>query len=274
MNYREFLKDYYDHSKKMNANFSHRSFALKAGFLSSNFLYLIINGKRNLTKDFIPKFASAIGLNKREQQYFDALVSFNQAKNNDAKRYYLEILSTFKKDKTGKLLNDVQYKYISTWYYPVIRELVSLPHFKESPTWIKQQLGGMVSGKQAKESIEMLISLGLLQRDKNGKLFQVDAHVITNDEVTHAAAYTFHQQMLSLAKHILASTNGDGREISGITMAISGKQFHELKRRIHEFEDTILKYLTDNPDIPEDIYQVNVQFFPITNVKKGKVSHE
>ena len=60
--YREYLKDYYEHSKDTKDNFSYRYFAQKAGFASSNFLYLIIHGKRNLTKDYIPNFGKALGL--------------------------------------------------------------------------------------------------------------------------------------------------------------------------------------------------------------------
>lgn len=268
--YREFLRDYYDHSKKTNKNFSYRYFAHKAGFSSSNFLYLIIEGKRNITKDCVPKFSKVIGLNKKEQQYFDALISFNQAKNSEAKRYYLELLHNLRKDKTGTLLNDEQYEYISNWHYPVIREMVTLPHFEEKLSWIRKQLGDRVTRKQVREALDTLIRLGLLGRDDKGRLVQTDTHLITEDEVTHAAAYTFHQQMLSMAKDVLAKTNGDKREISGVTMAISEKQFKEIKRRIQEFEDSILKYLSDDPDVPEEVFQLNMQLFSVMNNGNGR----
>lgn len=268
-NYRDFLKDYYDSSKENNKNFSYRYFAKKAGFTSSNFLYLVIHGKRNLTKDYVPKFASAMGLSKLEQRYFEALTSFNQAKSPEAKRYYLELLYNLKRNQTGKLLNDQQYEYISNWYYPVIREMVLLPSFKENPTWIRKELGGRVSTRQIRDALETLIRLDLVRRNEEERLVQTDQHVVTEEEVMHAAAHSFHQQMLSLAKEVLKTVAGDEREISGVTMALSPKQFKEIKRMIHEFEDKILNYLSTDPDMPEKVYQINMQLFPVTG-QKGK----
>lgn len=268
--YREFLRDFYNHSKETNPNFSYRYFARKADLSSPNYLHMVINGERNLTKNITPKFSKAIGLNRKEQQYLDALVSFTHSKNNEAKRYYLELLQNLRKDKTGTLLTEEQYEYISNWYYPVIRELVSLPYFKESPQWIKKMLMCKVKIRQVKEALETLIRLGLITRDEKGRLIQTDTHVVTEEEVNHTAIYKFHQQMLSLAKEVLAKGNGnDDLEISGVTMAVSKKQFYEVRRRIVEFEDSILRYLTDNPDVPESVFQMNIQLFKTVNGNNG-----
>lgn len=267
--YRKFLKDFYNQSKKANNAFSYRVFARKAGFSSSNFLYLIIEGKRNLTKEYILKFSNAIGLNNKEQQFFDALVSFNHAKDAEARRYYLELLYNLRKSKTGTLLTDAQYEFISTWYYPVIRELLALPDFKEDRAWIKKKLCNRVKGRQIDEAISTLIRLGLIQRDENRKLIPTEAHIITEDEVENVAAYKFHQQMLTLSKECLQQTEQHEREISGLTMAISEKVFQEVKRKIHEFEDEIIRLVANNEDDPERVYQLNLQLFPLTNGKNG-----
>jgi uncharacterized protein (TIGR02147 family) len=94
--YRRFLEDYYNHSKQLNRYFSYRFFARKANITSHNLLHYIINGKKNLTKDFLPKFAMAIGLNEREHRFFDILVSYNHSKDDDAKNYYWNLLQNLR----------------------------------------------------------------------------------------------------------------------------------------------------------------------------------
>lgn len=264
-NYRKFLKAYYDAQKNKNKGFSHRSFAQKAGYSSSNFLYLIIEGKRNLNRDYITKFSQAMGLTKKEQQYFETMVSFNQAATPEAKRYYLEILSTMSKKRTGTPLKDDQYEFISNWYYPVIRELVTLPHFTEDLNWIANRLHRKITPAQAKDAIRALLDIGLLKRDESGRLAQADTHLITDDEIFNTAAYSFHNQMIDMAKEMLNTIDGANREISGVTMSVSKKQFKEIKQRVQDFRDAILKYLTDNPEMPETVFQMNVQLFPIIN---------
>lgn len=268
-NYRDFLRDYYKHSKESNPNFSYRYFSQKAGCSSPNFLHLVIGGNRNLGKDYVPRFSSAMGLGKREQQFFDALVSFNQAKTPEAKRYYLELIHNLKRTRVGEPLEDGQYEFLSIWYYPVIREMVSLPHFEESATWIRARLSGKVTPGQINDAIASMLRLGLLKRNETGKLVQSDANLATDDEISHSASYSFHSQMLALAREILGSTPQDKREVSGITMAISQRQFNEIKSKVQEFENSVMQYLRDNPDVPDQVYHLGMNLLPITNTGSG-----
>lgn len=268
-NHREFLNDYYAHAKATTKNFSYRYFGMKAGFSSPNLLQRIIKGDRNLSKDFIPKFATAMGLSKTEQRYFDALVSFNQAKTPEAKRYYLELLHNLKKKSASQTITDDQYEFISRWYYPVIREMVVLPWFKEDPRLIRKHLGNRLKKRDIEEAIETLLRLGLLSRNESGRLIQSESNITTEPELTTTGAYVFHQQMLTLAKDALRNVPADQRNFSGVTMTISKKQLREIKAKIREFENSIVQYITDNPDIPESVFQMNMALFPCTTTSNG-----
>jgi uncharacterized protein (TIGR02147 family) len=107
----------------------------------------------------------------------------------------------------------------------------------------------------------------MLKRGEDSRLVQADANIVTEDEVQNAAAYTFHQQMLSVAKDALAKTAAEKREVSSMTMAVSAKQFDEIKRRIREFEDQIANYLNNEPQIPDTVCQLNMLLYPVMNPK-------
>jgi len=47
-------------------------------------------------------------------------------------------------------------------------------------------------------------------------------------------------------------------------MAVSEKQFSELRTMVREFENTVLKYLENNSDSSSAVYQLNFQLFPLT----------
>lgn len=271
--YRVYLKDFYAHRKSSNDNFSYRHFAKKAGFTSPNFLQLVINGKRNLTRDSVVKFSNALELNKKERFCFEALVFLNQSVDADVKRYYLELLHNLKNGKIGTMIRDDQFEYMSNWFFPVVRELVALPYFQEDPVWIRQQLGDRITTAQAKESIAKLLELNLITRDDKGRLLQVDDEITTGQEVRHIISHKFHQQMLSLAKETLSKIRSEKRDVSAMTMAVSEKQFAELKRMINEFEGSVARLLSSNPDVPNSVCQLNIQFFPLT-VEQGRVKDE
>lgn len=267
--YREFLKSYYSFAKESKRHFSHRKFAKKAGFATSNFLYLVMTGKRNLSMESVPGFAGAMELSKKEQHYFETLVSFNQAKTPQSKRYYLELLYGLKNPKIGATLNDDHFEFLANWHCSVIREMVMLHDFREDPFWIRKMLGERVPARRIRAAIDNMLKSGLLKRDERGRLVQADAHLATEAEVKSTAIVAFHQQMLELARDILGASSNEAREISGVTMAVSKKQFAEVKRMVQDFEHQVALYLGSNPDIPEAVYQLNMQLFPVAGELKG-----
>ena len=70
IDYRQFLKDLYDEKKRTTRFFSARYFAQKAGLSSASFLREFITGKKNLGKQTVEKFISAIELNGKEARFF------------------------------------------------------------------------------------------------------------------------------------------------------------------------------------------------------------
>ncbi len=93
LDYREYLNAMFLFRKKKDLSFSHRMFALKAGFKSSGFLKLVIDGKRNLTEDSIFKIAKAFELRENEYEYFKSLVYFNQSEEIEIKNFYYRKMS-------------------------------------------------------------------------------------------------------------------------------------------------------------------------------------
>ena len=97
-NYRLYLKDYFNEKKNKPGYFTHRFFAEKAGFSSPVFIKLVIDGKTNLSKKSVRKLISVLDLTDAEADYFDALVSFNQAKTHQTRQKYYAILRAINKD--------------------------------------------------------------------------------------------------------------------------------------------------------------------------------
>lgn len=54
--------------------------------------------------------------------------------------------------------------YHSTGYLPAIRELVLSPSFREDPEWIASTLRPPIKPIEARQALDTLLELGLLQR--------------------------------------------------------------------------------------------------------------
>ena len=261
-NYRAYLGDLYKLYKETKPHFSYRYFSQKAGFRSPNFLKLVIEGKRNLSPESVEKFAHALKLGKKEAEFFRVLVHLNQARTVGQKKIYAEQLMQFRPFRYIHPLRQDQYRYYADWYNIAIRELTTLPEFSEDPAWIARRLVPPISPQQAQKALDLLLQLGLLERDESGRLVQADAFISTGDEVTSTSVGNYHRKLIQMGAEALDRFPGPDRDISSVTMTLSEKNYREVKMLIQRFRKELLA-IADQDESPEGVYQVNFQLFPL-----------
>jgi uncharacterized protein (TIGR02147 family) len=271
LDYRLYLKNYYNQAKKANHNFSYRYFSRKVGVKAPNFLQWLIEGKRNLAKNTIPKVAKALKLNQKESEYFTNLVLFTQAKTINTKTGYFEKLLEIRKSFNAKQLEESQYEHYSNWYYEAIRELLKYIEFNPKPRYAYRNLGKMVcpaiTESQARKAIKQLLKLGLVFQDKNSIIKQSEDFITTGDEVNSFFVRKFHETMISLAKESQDRFQPEVRDVSSVTMSISDDCFALIKKEIRQMRKRVME-LVEMDNKPNNVYQLNFQFFPLVPKKK------
>jgi transcriptional regulator with XRE-family HTH domain len=115
----------FDESKKKNANWSQRAFALKIG-VSSGALSEILKGKRALSLQLKKKISAKLHFSPSEISAF-----FNDDLPKHLKAHQLEY---------AKLTTD-QFHLISDWWHYGILNLMNTKGFKPETQWIGNRLG-------------------------------------------------------------------------------------------------------------------------------------
>lgn len=274
-NYRFLLTDFYKIKKaKTSGRFSYRAFAKEAGFAASNYIQLIISEKKNISEAGIHGLAIAMGLTRRERDFFEVLVYFTQAATAQKKTFYFKRMCTFREFIAGQELIEDQYEYFSHWYYVAIRELVSLPGFDGNSKKIAKALGASITPSEAKEALDLLYRLGMIFRDKNKRWKLQDPHLKSSPEISSSMATQFHHEMITRALDGLRDP-APSREFNAITMAINSVQFEEIKTRCSQFWQEIQHYLADSAQekrsVPDRICQLNLQLFHLIPSKGDRV---
>ena len=106
IDYRLFLRDFYETSKKKNPTFSFQSFARKAHIASSGFLLHVMKGERNLTRPVMLNVAKAMRLTPEQTDYFENLVLFAQAKNQQEKDRSYDKIRTLRQCMNLKTIDE------------------------------------------------------------------------------------------------------------------------------------------------------------------------
>lgn len=268
LNYRQFLQDFYLSKKKVSPSYSYRVFVNKGDLGSPSHLKMVIDGSRNLTLNTIPKYINALGFKKKvESQFFELLVLYNQEANPDQKIHYFNEIMALKRKKGLSLLEKHQFDLLAQWFHVAIYVLVGLDSFKNDPEWLAEKLRKKVNSKQTQDALDSLEALKLIEKDENKGYKQTSGALSTADDLRHLSVYRYHKDMIELSINSLENDASEVREFNGVTLSISKDKLPQLKEKIRAFRKEINE-LTSNMPGADEVYQLNVQLFPLTEVKQ------
>jgi uncharacterized protein (TIGR02147 family) len=268
LDYRAFLRDYYNARKEKGRGFSYRSFSRKAGLKSPNYLKLVIDGGRNLSAAMAERFGIACGLGDDELRYFVDLVGFQQADTSSERSKFYSRLTGYQRYRAAHKLDVAHAAYYSAWYMPAIRELVARHDFREDAAWIAAQMIPAIAALDAQRALETLLELGLLVRSDDGSLKQADALLSTGPETRGVHIGNYHRSMMQHAIQSIDLVGAKDRDISSLTLCVGPNGLRVFKERIQRFRRELLE-LSALEDEPEQVVQINFQLFPLSRGREG-----
>jgi uncharacterized protein (TIGR02147 family) len=154
---------------------------------------------------------------------------------------------------------------ISDWYHYAILELTFTRGFSSDETWIARRLG--ISVSQAREAIERLIRLRLLERDSNGVLSKAHETITTaGHKITAPALRHYQRQILEKAVTSLDTVAIEQRCMHSITVPVTLPNIPLAKEMIREFARALCKTLENGE--PTEVYQLGIALYPVSTLSK------
>ncbi len=269
MNYREYLRDYYEERKAGSSPFSYRLFSEMAGFKAPNLLKLVIDGTRNLTKQSVLKFARALRLNRRDAEYFEDLVFFNQSETLEDKNEYLQRVMKVRGSNDPRKIEQSEYEYYSAWWHPVVRELVVAVDFGGDYKRLGAMVVPAISAADAQKSVELLVRLGFIRSNAAGRYEQAAATLSTGVRVRSVAVANYHREMMKLAAESIERFDAGTRDITSLTLGVSEQTRAIVVEKVRQFRRELLA-IAEAETHPQQVVQLNFQVFPLSKRFPGK----
>lgn len=266
--YRKYIGDFYKDQKSRYSYFSNRFFCKKAGISSPSLLKEVIDGKRNLTEKTIPKFIKGLGLTENSGKYFRALVLFNQSKGHTEKQQYLDLMHKLSREVKQHVIPVDHYAYYSKWYNPVIRELACIIDWQNNYRLLANSITPSITVQQARDSISLLEKMGFLEKKDNGTYIQKSPAITTGQEITSEGVRSLNKTLSSLGTEAIETFSPEERDITSLTIGINNKNYNLIKEEIKEFKKRIIR-IVDGDDKPNTVYNINMQFFPLSKTDKS-----
>lgn len=260
--YREFLHDMYMFLKKRNSAFSYRYIAQHTGASSAGWLPNIIKGRISLTSSYRVKLQKLLGLTRRECEYFELLVDYNQAGTHEEKVLILERLKSIKGIQPA-LVRKEHLDYLTKWYISAIRELLLIYPFKGELQELSEMIIPRLSIDEVREAVEVLQKTCMVKTGFDGYIRPCDNVIMKDPSVKTDLWKTYMISKIKLGIEAIENFSKELRDISEVYMPLSKDGFEIAKEEISKLRKKLL-VISDNDKKSDRVYQCTFQLFPLT----------
>ncbi len=271
--FRRYLHDYFSFKKIETAEsvrpYSYAHFSAAADIRSPNYLKLIIEGQRNLSKQMMTKFSKALGLNKAESEEFEALVLYGQAKTPAERNQHLKVLSEIRvrnKIKEGKIQSE-DYESVPSWVTWVLYTLSEQKNVSFDLENLKAIIGNKATLDEIRVSMGHLLERGELVKDsETGAVTKGRELMSGGQNVPVELVRKLQAELIYLGLESLFQDRPQDREFGALTLALTEKEFEALKFEVRQMRKRWSKDFSVNrkTEKGDRVFQINFQLFPIT----------
>ncbi|MBX2797991.1 MAG: TIGR02147 family protein [Myxococcales bacterium] len=269
VDFRAFLRDWFDFKKRRNPRFSHRSFARLAGQRSPSVLLHVMRGERNLSPANVTAFVQAMKLTEEEAEFFGLLVSLAQADSPKERERAGRRVASTRRFREARKVQGGGFEYLSHWYYPAIRELAHRSDFVADPEWVARTLCPSIQVDEAARALQVLFELDLLQERPDGTVTVTETTVVTEPEIVGVAVHNYHYGMLKLATEAIRRFHSDERQFSASTLLVPDHVLPELKKEALRFHERVLNLCDSDPGPHSRVHQLSVCLFPLSEPEES-----
>ena len=165
--------------------------------------------------------------------------------------------------RSAKLIDNDLYEYFAAWWNVAIREELNILDFTDDYDELAARIHPPITPQQARRSITLLLELGLIKPNENNALKPSHDFLTTNGLDNAKAVRTYQKMVLKLASQALDRMPPENRDISTLTISISKNCLEAIRERLSEVRHEIIELARQDAN-PEEVFQVNVEIFPLT----------
>jgi uncharacterized protein (TIGR02147 family) len=260
--YRKFISDWIGEQKHVRPKVTYRSIAKAVGFNSPAHITMVLKNKAKLSEDRARRFASLMGLNKKETEYFLLIVGYSQSRSIEDKKLCLDKMVRFNKSGTV-LLNPDQHEYYQKWYYAAIHDILSFYPFKGDFQGLAKMVEPHITPREAARAVALLERLQFIVKKEDDTYACAYPGISAYAEGASLTLGNYAEAMMDRARYALRKIPGEERVISWAGVSMSKETFEKAREEAREFRKRIIAMARADRS-PDRAYHINLQMFPVS----------
>jgi uncharacterized protein (TIGR02147 family) len=260
LDYRVYLKDWYDARKRREKGFSYRILAREVGYRSHAFFSLVLQRRSNISMEVAMGFADCIGLKDREREYFLLLVSCNQETVPSQREILFQRLQKLN-GTPAKQLREDQNAFLASWRHAALREMLGIDPFQGGEAQWGERMVPAATAREVRESLDLLLALGLAHRTARG-IVRIEPRLVTGTTYTESATRAFMRQVHELGGEALERFPRSERHHGWATLSVSAATLETMRAELRALVQRFLT-LAEKDVSPDRVMQLNLELFPL-----------
>jgi transcriptional regulator with XRE-family HTH domain len=172
------------------------------------------------------------------------------------------------KPSTYEKLDEDRFQMMADWIHFAILELAKTENFNSKPEAIGRRLG--IHVEEARAALERLTRLGFIEEHGDGiRLLSPNNTWTSSNKNTTEARRNLQRRYLEKSLKALDEIDFKERDHGSLTVAINRKRLPEFKLKLMEIRRELGDYFQTDEEFDE-VYQLTVSFFPLTQIKSDK----
>jgi uncharacterized protein (TIGR02147 family) len=136
------------------------------------------------------------------------------------------------------------------------------------PKALARMLSPSITPKEAEDALGVLTKMGFIRKNADGFFEQTHQAITTGEGWKDVAIRQYQMDMIRLSSAALEYVSVDRRDISTLTMSVSGSCFDIIRERLKVLRDEITALVKNDTDI-DRVYQLNLALFPLSSEDNG-----
>jgi len=261
--FRKYLADWHAQAQDRDPDLNKSEVSRRLGLPRTRSYFTDVLAGRKVGPSFIPRFIEILGLDREEARYFRTLVKFNQAETpEDREIAFDQLVGMGKVHRTE--LDPRSWSYYKHWWNGAIRALVATGDWSGEPGPIVRALKPAVTAGQVKESVALLLDMGLLVRDTHGFLRQTEKMLATPERTRDDLVKQLQIQQMGLVQSALLSGDDPGRSVFTNTVAVSQEARELLLERAEAFRRAVRSIVQNDPSPTDQVLQIALSLLPLS----------
>ena len=263
--FRKYLAAYQEKRQEAEPTFSRTEFCNQLGLPNTrSYFNDVVQGKR-LTDNMLDRFIGVIGLKANEAKYFKAMVRFDQGKTADVRDQAFSDMMRLNKTPQA-IVDPNSYEFFGNWYNSTVYAILEVLDIGDDLTELAQKIFPPVSEKHLKSSLALMQKMDLIKRNERGFWKPTKESLATVQQSKSQMILQFQKQCLELSKQALESENGESRDMTTFTFAVSKNAQAKVEKAAEKFKEQLRQIVTADAEKPTIVEHVNLHVF--SNLKQ------